>query len=57
MAGNRASLRAKVYMQSELIVDNGFRVVAADGTIWEIAGYQSPDSITDLFTINVMRRL
>ena len=46
----------KVYMQSEMIVDNGFRVVAADGTVWEVEGYQSPDSITDLFTINVMRR-
>jgi hypothetical protein len=48
---------AKVYLAEQILVDNGDRVQAADGTMYEITGYESADSITSLFTINAIRRL
>lgn len=50
-------IRAKVYMQQEYTLDNSYQIVDGGNTVWEIEGYESPDSITDLFCLNVMRRL
>jgi hypothetical protein len=50
-------VKARVYLAEQILVDNGNRVQAADGTVYEVAGYESADSITSLFTINAIRRL
>ncbi len=48
---------AKVYLAEQIPVDNGFQIVAADGTTYEVIGYESPDEIGRLFVINAERRL
>jgi hypothetical protein len=48
---------AKVYVAEQILVDNGFQIVAADGTVYEVTGFESPDSIGSLFVINAERRL
>lgn len=48
---------AKVYLAEQILVDNGFQIVAADGTLYEVTGFESPDSIGSLFVINAERRL
>jgi hypothetical protein len=48
---------AKIYVTEQIPVDNGFQIVAADGTLYEVTGYESPDSIVSLFVINAERRL
>jgi hypothetical protein len=48
---------AKVYLAEQILVDNGFQIVAPDGTLYEVTGYERPDSITSLFVINAERRL
>jgi head-tail adaptor len=50
-------VEAKIYLAEQITVDNGCRVQAADGTLYEITGYEQPDSITSLFTINAIRRI
>jgi head-tail adaptor len=48
---------AKVYVAEQILVDNGFQIIAADGTVYEVSGYESPDDIGRLFVINAERRL
>ncbi len=48
---------AKIYLAEQIAIDNGFRIVAADGTLYEVIGCANPDSITGLFTITAERRL
>ncbi len=48
---------AKVYVAEQIPVDNGFQIVAPDGTLYEVTGYESPDDIGRLFVINAERRL
>jgi hypothetical protein len=48
---------AKIYLAEQIPVDNGFQIVAADGTTYEVTGYESPDEIGRLFVINAERRL
>ena len=50
-------VEAKIYLAEQILVDNGCRVQAADGTLYEVTGYERPDSITSLFTINAIRRI
>lgn len=51
------TIKAKIYLAEQILVDNGNRIEAADGTVYEVVGYESADSITSLFTINAIRRL
>jgi hypothetical protein len=51
------TVKAKIYMAQQILVDNGNRIQAADGTLYEVTGYELPDSIASLFTINAIRRL
>lgn len=51
------TVRAKIYLAEQILVDNGNRVQAADGTVYEVTGYELADSISSLFTINALRRL
>jgi hypothetical protein len=51
------TVKAKVYMAQQILVDNGNRIQAADGTLYEVTGYERPDSIASLFVINAIRRL
>ncbi|HEV2970688.1 MAG TPA: hypothetical protein VGY55_12025 [Pirellulales bacterium] len=56
--GRRSGIvTAKVYVAEQIVVDNGFQIVAADGMEYEVTGYERPDSITNLFVINAERRL
>jgi hypothetical protein len=48
---------AKIYLAEQIPVDNGFQIVAVDGTTYEVTGYESPDEIGRLFVINAERRL
>jgi hypothetical protein len=48
---------AKCYLAQELLLDNTYRIVRADSTVYEVEGYESPDSIGSLTVINCMRRL
>jgi len=50
-------VKAKIYLAQQVLVDNGNRIQAADGTLYEVTGYERPDSIASLFTINAIRRL
>ena len=50
-------VKAKIYLAEQVLVDNGNRIQAADGTTYEVTGYERPDSIASLFTINAIRRL
>ena len=50
-------VKAKIYLAQQILVDNGNRIQAADGTLYEVTGYNHPDSIASLFTINAIRRL
>jgi hypothetical protein len=50
-------VKAKIYVAQQILVDNGNRIQAADGTVYEVTGYERPDSIASLFTINAIRRL
>ncbi len=51
------TITAKIYLAQQILVDNGDRIESSAGTIYEVVGYESPDSITRLFTINAIRRL
>jgi hypothetical protein len=51
------TVEVKIYLAEQILVDNGCRVQAADGTLYEVTGYERPNSITSLFTINAIRRL
>jgi hypothetical protein len=50
------TVNAKCYLAQQLLLDNSFQIVRADGKIYEVVGYESPDSIGSLTTINCMRR-
>ncbi len=50
-------VKAKIYLTQQILVDNGNRIQAADGSLYEVTGYDHPDSIASLFTINAIRRL
>lgn len=50
-------VKAQIYLAEQILVDNGNRIQAADGRVFEIAGYERADSIGSLFTINAIRRL
>ncbi|HEX4000644.1 MAG TPA: head-tail adaptor protein [Pirellulales bacterium] len=47
----------KIYLAQQILVDNGNRIQAADGAIYQVTGYELADSIASLFTINALRRL
>ena len=51
------SVKVKIYLAQQILVDNGNRIQAADGTLYEVTGYERADSIASLFTINATRRL
>ena len=51
------TVRAQIYLSEQILVDNGNRIQAADGTLYEVTGYERADSIASLFTINATRRL
>jgi hypothetical protein len=52
------TITAKVFTAVQYKLDNGYRVVRnSDGVIWEVEGYENPDSIGSLATLNVMRRV
>ncbi len=48
---------ARIYVAEQIEVDNGFQIVARDGTTYEVTGFESPDEIGKLFVINAERRL
>ncbi len=48
---------AQIFVAEQIAVDNGYQIVAADGTVFEITGFRSPDSLGRLFEIDAVRRL
>ncbi|HKD36299.1 MAG TPA: head-tail adaptor protein [Pirellulales bacterium] len=48
---------AKIYVAEQIEVDNGYQIVARDGTSYEVIGFESPDEIGRLLVINAERRL
>ena len=50
-------IAAKIYLAEPVLVDGACRVQTADGTLYEVTGYEHAESIGSLFTINAIRRL
>jgi hypothetical protein len=56
--GRQAGLvTAKIFVAEQIELDNGYQIVAADGTVFEITGFRSPDTLGRLFEIDAVRRL
>ena len=50
-------IEARIYLAEPIVVDGACRVQTADGTLYEVTGYEHAESIGSLFTINAIRRL
>ncbi len=48
---------AQVFVAEPVTVDNGYRIIAADGRVFEVTGFESSESIEQLMTIHALRRL
>jgi len=52
-----ATINANCFLQNKLLLDNSHRLVRSDNTTYEVIGYENPDQIGALTTINCLRRL